>query len=157
MANHKRYASLITLLFFCCAAPAYCSDVYSWEDSSGYHIVDDLGKVPKKYRGKYLEQSTAGIKKQDQNQNNPTSKQTVSVGDENYFTNLCKQHIYLQLKAPATASFSAKHRLKTNWYKGKYVVGFDVDAQNSYGALIRTSFTCLINVDTRTIDELITL
>lgn len=140
---------------FFMAFNSFADDYYSWEDKDGYHITDDLGKVPPKYRGKYTGQSES----RTANASKVSAKSTKSItsADEQEFEKLCKAHIYNQLKAPATSRFSQKHALKTNWYKGKYVVGFDVDAQNSYGALIRTGFTCLINTESKTIDELITL
>lgn len=46
-----KYLLCIILLFNCSISTA--EDLYTWEDKNGYHIVDDLGKVPAKYRKKY--------------------------------------------------------------------------------------------------------
>ena len=42
-----------TFLLLTACLPSWAGDVYSWEDKTGYHMTDDLGKVPAKYRSKY--------------------------------------------------------------------------------------------------------
>lgn len=49
----------MSTLFFCLVAmalwtPALHAEMYSWEDGDGLHFVDDLAKVPRKYRGDFL-------------------------------------------------------------------------------------------------------
>jgi len=50
-----------------------------------------------------------------------------------------------QLKAPATAKFPLYSESKvTDLGDGKYKVDSYVDAQNSFGAMIRTNYTCTL-------------
>lgn len=48
---------IFALAILCLSTPAY-SETYSWEDANGLHFVDDLGKVPAKYRKKAKEKDT---------------------------------------------------------------------------------------------------
>lgn len=45
--------TVLALFLFTLAATSWAGEVYSWEDKFGYHMTDDLAKVPAKYRGKY--------------------------------------------------------------------------------------------------------
>lgn len=135
----------IALLFITIISTAAYSETYSWEDESGLHFVDDLSKVPKRYRQQYVD-STPMVEAE------PTKNEEgyVTESDINEFYEKCKVTVSKQLKAPATAKYGLPRTdLKSHWYKGNYVLGFYVDAQNSYGALIRNSYTCTVNTDTR--------
>lgn len=55
----------------------------------------------------------------------------------------CEDWVKDKLKAPATAKFSNSRASGT----GPWTVTGDVDAQNSFGAMIRTSWTCSIRLD----------
>lgn len=44
---------LTTILISAITCLYATADVYKWEDEKGLHFVDDLSKVPVKYRGKY--------------------------------------------------------------------------------------------------------
>lgn len=52
----------------------------------------------------------------------------------------CQDEVLSQLKAPATAEFVGSDRI-TEGEVGVMVTG-EVDAQNSFGALIRSSYIC---------------
>lgn len=54
----------------------------------------------------------------------------------------CRERILESLKAPSTAKIHETF----NTYKGSnvYLVKFEVDAQNSFGAMIRSNFECKI-------------
>lgn len=51
----------------------------------------------------------------------------------------CEDLVRKNLKAPSTASFSNE---TTEGSSGKYTINGDVDAQNSFGAMIRNHFVC---------------
>lgn len=55
----------------------------------------------------------------------------------------CRQYIEPRLKAPSTAKFQNYNEF--SWHNGN-VSGY-VDAQNSFGAQIRTTFTCHMSPD----------
>lgn len=59
-------------------------------------------------------------------------------------TRECEEFVREQLKAPATATFSNE---ETSRYPGSdlILVTGDVDAQNSYGALLRNDYNCLVD------------
>lgn len=48
-----------------------------------------------------------------------------------------------RLKAPATADYSA---VSATGGSGRYTVTGSVDSQNSFGALVRSSFTCSVHL-----------
>jgi hypothetical protein len=53
---------------------------------------------------------------------------------------MCKQEVRKRLKAPATADFPTF--MNSELKDGKYVVTSYVDAQNGFGANLRTYFQC---------------
>jgi hypothetical protein len=55
-------------------------------------------------------------------------------------TQVCEDQIRNQLKSPATAQFTNVSAADRDW-DGIYLTG-DVDAQNSFGAMLRTRWTC---------------
>ncbi len=58
----------------------------------------------------------------------------------------CQSFVKRTLKAPATASFPS---LDFNAFKGKddrYIVSSYVDAENSFGAKLRSKFVCTIKL-----------
>jgi hypothetical protein len=61
----------------------------------------------------------------------------------------CREFITATLKAPSTAEFQNYNNF-TAWhegYGGRYSVAGYVDAQNSFGAMIRTQFKCDLQRD----------
>lgn len=52
----------------------------------------------------------------------------------------CREWVKEKLKAPASADFSSE---TTSYSSGRYTVTGLVDAQNSFGAQVRSSFTCV--------------
>lgn len=56
-------------------------------------------------------------------------------------TRVCEDFVKERLKAPATADFSD---LDVTSDAGEYTVTGDVDAQNSFGAKLRSHFTCVV-------------
>lgn len=65
----------------------------------------------------------------------PNNKQLASF---------CKKSVLGRLKAPATARFAKVNTPRYNVPGGVYYVSGAVDAENSYGALIRNSFYCVM-------------
>ena len=66
-----------------------------------------------------------------------TTGQPASASDE--AKEKCRQAVRDQLKSPATAQFSGEKVVSDG--DGFEVVG-DVDSQNSFGAMLRSTFTC---------------
>jgi hypothetical protein len=58
----------------------------------------------------------------------------------------CRRQVVAQLKAPSTAKFTAPSGRKDP-ERRVGVITAAVDAQNSFGATIRTSFTCTLRKD----------
>lgn len=61
-----------------------------------------------------------------------------------------KEEVLSQLKAPSTAKFPTVNELKDfrEYKPGEYIVHGYVDAENSYGAMIRTDFVAYIILET---------
>lgn len=57
---------------------------------------------------------------------------------------MCEQFINKQLKAPATAKYPKPETSKDG---ATYTVKGGVDSENSFGALVRTPYTCVIRAD----------
>jgi hypothetical protein len=58
----------------------------------------------------------------------------------------CKESVRARLKAPSTADFAGISEVKFRELNtGRYEVGAWVDAQNSFGAKIRTLFMCTVS------------
>jgi hypothetical protein len=55
---------------------------------------------------------------------------------------ICKNHITNRLKSPSTAVFQFLDYSSINLGQERYVVKSYVDSQNSFGAMIRTTFLC---------------
>lgn len=58
---------------------------------------------------------------------------------------VCQDFVKKRLKAPATAKFSDVNH--SGGVDGEYTVTGAVDSQNSFGALIRSDFTCTVKDD----------
>lgn len=56
----------------------------------------------------------------------------------------CRRHVERRLKSPTSADFPWKARNAAHQGDGRYLIGSHVDAQNSFGATIRTEFLCVI-------------
>lgn len=54
----------------------------------------------------------------------------------------CKEFVSARLKAPSTASFSSPSTAGSG--EGPYTVHGVVDSQNSFGAMLRSSYTCTV-------------
>jgi tetratricopeptide (TPR) repeat protein len=67
---------------------------------------------------------------------------TGSFGSEAY--SFCKLAIIESLKAPSTAEFPFSEYIATHNGNDKYTVEGYVDAQNSFGAMIRSDWTCVV-------------
>lgn len=58
---------------------------------------------------------------------------------------VCQQFVEDRLKAPSTAEFGGPYsQVTAHNGGGRYTVDTYVDAQNSFGAMIRTDFTCVV-------------
>ncbi len=55
---------------------------------------------------------------------------------------VCKQSISARLKAPSTAEWSFKEAGRWRNHPGYFLVRYSVDAQNSFGAKLRSNFEC---------------
>lgn len=74
-----------------------------------------------------------------------TSKEPAE-GTKEGATDVCHQFVEKKLKAPATAKFIDKGAaLKPT---GNWIVNGEVDAENSFGALIRSVWSCEVHHDT---------
>lgn len=58
---------------------------------------------------------------------------------------ICETFVKRQLKAPATAKFSEESSAKVT--DVEYTAGGSVDSQNSFGALLRSTFACDMTYD----------
>lgn len=58
----------------------------------------------------------------------------------------CRDAVKGKLKAPATAKFSGETTTGSG-QSGTYSVAGSVDSENSFGALIRSSFSCEVTFD----------
>jgi len=58
---------------------------------------------------------------------------------------MCETFVKRQLKAPATAKFSDESSAKVS--DVEYTAGGSVDSQNSFGALLRSTFACDLTYD----------
>jgi len=69
----------------------------------------------------------------------------ISKSPSRTATNNCEGFVRERLKAPATAKFSNEKIIAID---GKlYIVTGDVDSQNSYGAMLRSNYNCLVSRD----------
>lgn len=57
---------------------------------------------------------------------------------------VCQDFVKKRLKAPSTAEFVD---LEVSESAGDYTVAGNVDAQNSFGAQLRSAFTCVVHDD----------
>lgn len=58
----------------------------------------------------------------------------------------CEKFVTERLKAPATAKFTDGAAVSQNTV-GAYVVSGEVDAENGFGAMIRTAYSCTVTPD----------
>lgn len=58
---------------------------------------------------------------------------------------MCETFVKKQLKAPASAKFSGESAAKVS--DTEYTAGGSVDSQNSFGALLRSTFACDLTYD----------
>lgn len=66
---------------------------------------------------------------------------------ENEARSVCEGWVEDRLKSPATADFSG---VSTRAVGGQYEVAGQVDAENGFGATVRTAWTCAVRYDTAT-------
>lgn len=65
--------------------------------------------------------------------------------DDHQAIRACESWVRDQLKTPATAKFSDEHFTEAKYtFSGKAEVHGDLDAQNTYGATIRSVFACMM-------------
>jgi len=70
----------------------------------------------------------------------------ADVGDAVGAWVICQQFVEDRLTAPATADYPAGYsQYTTSLGAGRFRVDAYVDAENSFGALVRTDFTCTVN------------
>jgi hypothetical protein len=62
---------------------------------------------------------------------------------EDEFWAACKKAVLLQLKAPRTAVFAEKPSINVTVKSRRALITAEVDAQNSFGALLRSKFQCM--------------
>ena len=61
-----------------------------------------------------------------------------------YVYEITKDHVKKQLKSPSTAKFPKYNEVKIYKKDDTYVIGGYVDAQNSFGAMIRTNYSAVV-------------
>jgi hypothetical protein len=69
---------------------------------------------------------------------------TSDAGDEYGAKDACQSWVKDQLKAPSTADFS---NVSVTGGSGSWTVTGDVDAENSFGAKLRTGWTCDVRLE----------
>ena len=79
-----------------------------------------------------------------------------SIHPEERFWTACKEEVKKQLKAPRSAVFPDKPDINIILKSGKALIIADVDAQNSFGALLRSKFQCMRHFGNNT-DETISV
>jgi len=83
--------------------------------------------------------------------NKPTPAQQAATNEKNAgYTAafVCQNAVRERLKAPATADFEAPRNAQINRYdSGNYEIVSHVDAQNSFGAKLRSAYTCVVAPD----------
>ena len=62
---------------------------------------------------------------------------------EDHFWTACKKAALFKLKAPRTAIFADRPEINLIVKSGKALIISGIDAQNSFGALIRSEFQCM--------------
>lgn len=76
------------------------------------------------------------------------SSHSNPYGDSGMAAIMCQDFVKRRLRAPATAQFPNIYSADTRRQdlgQGRYRIEAYVDAQNGFGALIRNTFTCVIN------------
>lgn len=74
--------------------------------------------------------------------NGPSEPTDPAVADESrQAERACRQYVEQQLKAPATAKYQTPNTSRDG---PEYTVTGTVDSQNSFGALIRTPYRCIV-------------
>lgn len=63
---------------------------------------------------------------------------------------VCKEYVSERLKAPGSAEFSRAAALPADYDWLEFTVTGTVDAQNSFGASLRSSYTCRVRLDPAT-------
>lgn len=58
----------------------------------------------------------------------------------------CKEYVLDNLKSPSTAEFMREYQWKQD-ENGDWIIIGKVDAQNGFGAMIRSDFMCVMNED----------
>ena len=75
----------------------------------------------------------------------PTRTATPDVGNGYVALALCQEVVRGQLKAPSSATFAkASESIMIESSPGMWLVSSWVDSQNSFGAMLRTMWTCQI-------------
>ncbi len=59
---------------------------------------------------------------------------------------VCHDFIDDRLKSPASSDFEWTSDMNVTYSGGIYVVGGKVDAQNSFGAMIRSDYACTVGI-----------
>jgi hypothetical protein len=71
--------------------------------------------------------------------------QVGSTSDEDTARETCRSAVAKQLKAPSTAQWPGDSVYEEP--PGRFAVEGSVDAQNSFGAMVRTGYSCTVDVD----------
>lgn len=69
------------------------------------------------------------------------------IGSESKVWVLAKHEVENRLKAPDSAKFPPKSKATISETNGRYVINSYVDAENSFGASVRSKFTAIIRKD----------
>ena len=77
--------------------------------------------------------------------------------DDNWARTMCREFVQDRLKAPSTASISIWGQTAYKRENGHYMVTGPVDAENSFGAMLRMTYHCethRIDAETWALDSL---
>lgn len=79
----------------------------------------------------------------------------ILFNEQDEYMRFCTKNIQSLLKAPSTAKFPNITHWKMSKDDGKVIIQSYVDAQNGFGAMIRSQFQFVINTKTKTVTSLI--
>ena len=74
----------------------------------------------------------------------PPEEDVTSLSDKQDLMDTAQAYIRSKLKAPRTAEFAGIYDTIAKKYGNQYAVMFYVDAQNSFGAMIRSIYTVVL-------------
>ena len=107
-------------------------------------IIGVVGAVAQRLDPEYKEKQAA---KEQQEKTSAIelaerNKKQQEIRMQDYAYQASKKSVLNYLKAPSTASFTGNYTIKTAYTDNRYVIIGEVDAQNSFGAMLRNYYEC---------------